>query len=334
MTTWVRENSTGLVVGIVSSAIVSLGFWFLPALKPVVAAIGTTLQLNTTAQFVVVAVVCTIAGVATGVGAQLLQGRMNPAPAPGGPSEPSSKGVPTFPSNVGGQESIPAPSPQGATPPTPDAEADSTVPSGPATTPQTWPSFSREELIANARILLIDDGQPDKIAMFKRRGFHIDIENTVEHDSTNRYELRYDLILLDQRGIRDDFGAKRGSDALPLLRKDNPWIPIVLFTSYPNDLRGETLDEVKAHSDVILRKSTRYDRMETKIMALLRSRRSREYFEGRLRQLGVDDPSATTQQILEGDKADLEMLHPPASDTARRLVEVAERIVNAARGER
>lgn len=212
------------------------------------------------------------------------------------------------------------------------------VPSGPpAPSAKSWPEFDRSDLIADCRILVIDDASPDKIAMFERRGFQIVLKQSVEHDAENIYQNDYDLLLLDLRGVGSEFGASKGNEALPLLRRDNPWLPIVIFTSFQQDLKGQALAEVEALSEGVLRKSLRYDEIETRVIEVLQRSRSRGSFESLLRKFDVANVDELLDAALHGALSSDQIrftsttISAPHREAARRVIQVAVRVLAAAR---
>lgn len=311
---WIKANRDGLLAGLATSGLVAAVVWFAPGVDEVWVSVLPMLEGNRVLQNTLGAAVAGMIGVAVFAFGVRRGERSRSGLASASPPPP------------------PAPLPpesDGSMPAARDADVDNVV--------NGWPEFDRNALIADCRILVIDDAKPDKLAMFERRGFDVTLKSRVEHDPANRYEANYDLLLLDQRGVRSEFGASRGSEALGLIRQDNPWLPIILFTSYPQDVKGKRRQEVLSVADEIMRKSLPYDEMEPRLLALLEDRRSRRHFESLLSGLGVEDPSVLLDQVAAGafDGGTLKFGSAGVSATvredAKRVLAVAERVVAARR---
>lgn len=204
-----------------------------------------------------------------------------------------------------------------------------------------WPQFERQDIVTQCRILVLDDdGGPLNVQRFQTRGFNIDVETTVGHEMSNPYEDRYDLILLDQRGVGSTLGAKRGSDTLPLLRRDNPWIPIYLFTSYAGNLGRVAEEQVSKYATGVLRKSQDYEELEEEVLRALARHRSRTHFENELHKLDVANVADIMGKLISEKTvvSDLKFNSTSRSATddeerrfhVRRLLCVAERVLRTA----
>lgn len=301
MTDWFRDNKAALLSGVLSSSLVALVFWLIPGASDLLSAASPMIAENLWLQFLLVGGAVGVAGLAVGGGVYQL-GRSSVRGELPGPPDSSTPAIPERP-----QEDV----------------------------TRTWPQFDREALIADTKILVIDDASLDKIAMFKRRGFNVTLQQKVERDADNPYQDSYDLLLLDLRGVRSDFGAKKGNEALTLLKQDNPWLPVVIFTSYPQDLKGDTREAAKRHSEAILRKSLRYDEIEPTLLEIMTRSRSREHFRHLLLNADLQNPDNVLDCLLEGEAPSFEFKSEPVStanrEAAQRLVKVARRVLATAR---
>lgn len=295
---WISHNRNALVTGVVSSTIVAIGAWLLPGTEALMAALVPAVAGNVWLQLLGVAGISLSLGVTAGGFVYRL-----------------------------GQRAVPA------IPESPHPALIDTNPETPA--PTTWPAFDREGLIADCKILVIDDSSPDKIAMFKRRGFDMTLRQRVEHNASEPYQDTFDFLFLDMRGVASDFGDTRGTDALPLLRRDNPWLPIVVFTSYPQDLRGPTRERVEDLADDIIKKSLRYDELEPTVIELLRVRRKRESFVKLLRDAGVSNTDAVLDGLVAGAEVaptfSTDDVSADSREVAAKTIRVAQRVLERAR---
>jgi DNA-binding NarL/FixJ family response regulator len=92
--------------------------------------------------------------------------------------------------------------------------------------------LSREELIRRSRILIIDDERPDIIDDLKKAGFAIDYETDMTSDNMKIIENSvYDLLLLDYGNVGKSFGTHEGLDLLKHIKRVNPAIIILAYTS-------------------------------------------------------------------------------------------------------
>src|SRR5262249_35139428 len=124
----------------------------------------------------------------------------------------------------------------------------------------------------------------------RERGFAVDVWSSVDQKQAASIDANYDLLVLDVRGVQDAFGAKDGIEALQMLRDDNPWIPILMDSSYICDLTRDRKKTVRTQTQETLDKIARYPDFEARIWEWLTRGRTREYALSRLEALGHPAP--------------------------------------------
>lgn len=90
----------------------------------------------------------------------------------------------------------------------------------------------RAELVRRSRILVIDDERPDLLEVLAKAGFAVDYSPDASADMMARLEqLHYDLLLLDFGNVGREFGADEGLSLLRHIRRINPGIVVLAYTS-------------------------------------------------------------------------------------------------------
>jgi DNA-binding response OmpR family regulator len=107
-----------------------------------------------------------------------------------------------------------------------------------------WPSLSRSTrsrardpitpdwLIANSRILIIDDEIPMVAEDLRAMGFRIDHRSDLDSQGSQLVESGdFDLVLLDFGGVGIRYGQDEGLSALVHIKRINPSVIVVAYTS-------------------------------------------------------------------------------------------------------
>lgn len=160
-----------------------------------------------------------------------------------------------------------------------------------------WGEPSLRQIKLESRVLIIDDESLAHFEHLKHRGFSCEHWKTIDRSRSGAIDAEFDLLLLDVRGVQDAFGAKDGIEALELLRRDNPWIPIALNTAFPADVADEKRRTVKMLTQRSLAKMMRYAEFEEAVVQLLQLGRSRQYFIDVLSRLQVADPGSVLTEL-------------------------------------
>jgi len=92
------------------------------------------------------------------------------------------------------------------------------------------PNLSRQELIRQSRILMIDDEQPALIEDLRKDGFSVDYDPT-GNDTTKIEKNLFDLIILDFGGVGKNFGKDQGLSLLKHIKRVNPAPFVLAYTS-------------------------------------------------------------------------------------------------------
>ncbi|MGA7700180.1 MAG: response regulator [Thermoguttaceae bacterium] len=90
----------------------------------------------------------------------------------------------------------------------------------------------REELVRRSRILIIDDERPDLMDDLKAAHFSVDHETDIVAEKIDLIEKSlYDLVLLDFGDVGAAFGQDQGLSLLKHIKRVNPAIVILSYTS-------------------------------------------------------------------------------------------------------
>lgn len=199
---------------------------------------------------------------------------------------------------------------------------------------RAWAPWTAEDLRLTSRVLFIDDEEMPYIAMMQSRRFaKVARESSITPTLLESLERDFDLLVLDVRGVTDAFGATDGVASLDMIRLENPWIPIVIFTSYPDDIRGNRRSLAKRSSYAIVNKMTSYKEFESQMIEALSGSRTRDYFISRLSDIGCDNPEARLALVDGSDDAVASVgggvtnsEHPQVADQCSRLLRMAVKV--------
>ena len=209
----------------------------------------------------------------------------------------------------------------------------------PATVPpELWVTPSLENVKSQSRILVVDDEDLAHYSQLRTRGFNVKRLDAVDATASRTMDTDFDLLILDIRGIRDHFGAEDGIEALPMIRKDNPWIPIILFTAHMDDNK-EKIARAEQLTQAVEPKSLRFADFEDRVIFWLRQARSRDYAVQSLARLGVANASDLADRLGRENVAALKPFLSEAANSssqsrdyqAKNLLETLNSIARGAR---
>jgi CheY-like chemotaxis protein len=161
-----------------------------------------------------------------------------------------------------------------------------------------WAAPSIQALKLQSKVLIVDDdAELPHFTQLKNRHFSLTIWKEVERKQFESVDQDFDLMLLDVRGVKDSFGATNGLEALELIRRDNPWIPIAVYTAYLGDISASQRDAMNTFVQHELDKLVKYHEFEEAVVSLIQRGRSRAYFVTILSQLGVDNPDDVLSRL-------------------------------------
>lgn len=165
-----------------------------------------------------------------------------------------------------------------------------------------WHQVAADQLRSETRVLIVDDDTDEKLPHFpqlKARGFTVTQWHAIRATNVKSIEADFDLVVLDNRGVRDDLGSDSGVDALEIVRRDNPWIPVVINTSYPEDISRSRRDKLRQHNAEVVSKVMRYSEFEEVLLDAASRSRTLDYFCDRLSRLGAEDAAALLDEHLD-----------------------------------
>lgn len=161
---------------------------------------------------------------------------------------------------------------------------------------ELWTDPGIDDLKKTSKILVIDDEDLPHYNQLTLRGFAVERWQTVDAKKSPTIDSTYDLLILDVRGIKDHFGATDGIDALPMIRRDNPWIPIIIFTAHM-DAQKEKIEKAEKFSQGTEGKNLPFTDFEERVTYWLQQTRSRDYALATLKRLGVANAMELCDQI-------------------------------------
>lgn len=193
------------------------------------------------------------------------------------------------------------------------------------------------ELETHARILVVDDEDYAHYALLERQFSNLTRWTSIGGDAAKAIDDRFDLVVLDVRGVTDDAGANDGLEALEVLRRYNPWVPVLLFTAFRGAIRGARKDLASQHAQAVEKKVIPYPEFSEQVVRLLQLGFTRGYFVERLGSLGVDGAAELVAAIeAEPDrKVDWRLTTGTEGPFTRhqvdRMFDVARQIVRGSR---
>lgn len=166
----------------------------------------------------------------------------------------------------------------------------------------SWDLPDVETIKKQSRVLIVDDGSYAHFEQLPLRGFAVTHEKRIDREKETVVDENFDLLILDVKGVQDAFGAKDGIDALELLRRDNPWVPIMIHTAYLGDLSDSRKNLVREHTQKAIPKIIPFHEFEELVMELLQLGRTPAYLEAVLKGLEVADPGRVLKMVEESDE--------------------------------
>ncbi len=154
----------------------------------------------------------------------------------------------------------------------------------------------RSEVLRRGRVVILDDEVPEMIADLKRQGLAVEHWVSTSDSNFGRLETGfYDVLLLDYGGIGRSFGHDEGLDVLRHLKRVNPALKILAFSS-------RTFDASKADffrlSDGVIRKDAGIREMMEQIEThLSQSLTPATYFKAICTTLGIEPESESAKRI-------------------------------------
>jgi CheY-like chemotaxis protein len=167
-----------------------------------------------------------------------------------------------------------------------------------------WPKVDHEEIRKRARLLVIDDTEFPYLDLFRRDGYQVDKWDDVE-DLHKLESGKFDLILLDIRGVGSEYSKDEGLGILRHLRHAAPTVMLVAYSDSDFSLEYQEFFEL---ADATLSKRADYVDFKSRVDQLLETRFSLSFFVDRIAELtqrrGVDEArirAAAEDSILSRD---------------------------------
>lgn len=193
------------------------------------------------------------------------------------------------------------------------------------------------ELEAQARILVVDDEDYAHYALLERQFPRLTRWTAIRGDSAKSLDDKFDLVILDVRGVVDDAGAGDGLEALDTLRRYNPWVPVMLFTAFRGGIRGVRKDSAAQNAQAVEKKVIPYPEFSAEVVRLLQLGFTRGYFVDRLTALCVEDAARLVASVESNPEQQAEWRVVPGGEgpftrhQVERMLQVARQIVRGAR---
>lgn len=154
----------------------------------------------------------------------------------------------------------------------------------------------RAEVLRRGRVVLLDDEVPEMIADIRQQGVAIDHWTSTTDPSFGRLESGfYDVLLLDYGGIGKNFGQDEGLDVLRHLKRVNPALKILAFSSRTFDASKSDFFRL---SDGVIRKDAGIrEMMEQLETHLSRALTPVTYYRAICSTLGLEQDSEAAKRI-------------------------------------
>jgi len=116
------------------------------------------------------------------------------------------------------------------------------------------------------KILLIDDedniAQMLKIKLEHDQSYQVEIANSGQEGLAKAEEEKFDLVITDY-----SMPNMNGEEVLDALKKDNPKLPVFIFTVYYDD-DSTIVDRIRAKADAIINKPLDFGQLYQAIAAV------------------------------------------------------------------
>jgi DNA-binding NarL/FixJ family response regulator len=161
-------------------------------------------------------------------------------------------------------------------------------------------NISRERLIQNGRIVVIDDEKPLLIEDLSRIGFSVDYDAT-GNDAQKLDSQLYDVAIVDFHGVGRKYGTNQGLDLLRHIRRVSPRTRLIAYTSRS---LSASESEFFTLSHVVLPKDLGLEESMTIIEEQLRLAFSKQHlFESLIAKLSITDEDARNRVLTELKKS-------------------------------
>jgi len=155
-----------------------------------------------------------------------------------------------------------------------------------------------KELRKRARIIVIDDQEAEKVVDLKREGYTIEQWQSIP-SLRQLFDEDFDLIILDIRGVGNEFSKDEGFGVLKYLRESGSNSRIIAFSGSTFDI---TANEFFSQADDTLGKDASLFEWMRKIDDLLREKHSvknyRDYIRNYCKSLAISDSDRTKLESL------------------------------------
>lgn len=155
-----------------------------------------------------------------------------------------------------------------------------------------WPTPNHAEIVRRSRVLVIDDGDFPYLKLFKRDGYTLEQWTDVT-DLTALENDKYDVILLDLRGVGAAESSKEGFGILEHIRKTAPAQIVVAYSN--EDLSLEYQHFFRSADAVLHKTKTDYVEFKRTVDRLLDQRYSLGFYLDRIDVELSDQPAAAAK---------------------------------------
>lgn len=184
--------------------------------------------------------------------------------------------------------------------------------------------LSREELRRRSRILIVDDEKPELIEDLGKAGFSVDYQPDITKDNMHVIERpTYDLLVLDFGNVGAAFGPDQGLSLLRHIRRVNPSIVVLAYTS--KSLGTEHADFFRVADGVLSKDAGITESMEKIEESLAKALSIQNLWAGMLNVVGVQP----------GSKKDLEWqdLYVRGLNKQSKLKDLKQKVAESVGGE-
>lgn len=152
----------------------------------------------------------------------------------------------------------------------------------------SWRSNDYGQIRAISKVLIVDD-EHESLPLkeqLKKAGFS-QVQSCRNVPDTETLK-KFDFVVIDNKGVGDAFGASDGYESIRRMLREVPWMPILLFTSYVDDVKGAKTKFLNANKIKKMSKTSDFVDVEDHVVDEIDRTTSRDYFIENLKSLGLD----------------------------------------------
>lgn len=188
---------------------------------------------------------------------------------------------------------------------------------------QLRPQISREEIVRNSRVLILDDEEPQLKHDLEKNGFAVNWFADISADLTRQIEgMHFDLMLLDFSGVGAELGGDGGLDILRHIKRVAPSLAVLSYTS--KALKSKHGDFYRLTDGILAKDAGIAESMERIENALRVARSPENMWKALLHKVGIQGGTS------EAEKLERRILKAASqNDAGKQISEVLSEVVKS-----